>query len=391
MTEQVPAYNVTADETDEISLIDLLQVVADNLRLLILGPLAVGVAALVISFLIKPTFTATITFLPPQQQQSSALAMLQSLGAMGGIAGAASGIKNPLDQYVALAGSRSVEDALVDRFDLLKRYEVEIRQDARKTLENATKIAGGKDGLIKVDFDDGDPQFAADLANGYVEELSKLMGRLAVTEAQQRRAFFEVQLAKAKEGLTKAEIALKATGISESAIKASPETAVASVASLMAQVVAKEVQLGAMRNYLTESAPDFKRTQSELAALRAQLGSAEKDTAGTSGGGDYVSKYREFKYYETLFELMTKQYEIARIDESREGAVIQVVDKALPPERKSKPKKAQIVVTATLATGFLLLLFVFMRHALRNARHDPETAQKLEGVGASLRRALGKV
>ena len=158
----------------------------------------------------------------------------------------------------------------------------------------------------------------------------------------------------------------------------------------MAQVVAKEVQLGAMRNYLTESAPDFKRTQSELAALRAQLGSAEKDTAGTSSGGDYVTKYREFKYYETLFGLMTKQYEIARIDESREGAVIQVVDKALPPERKSKPKKALIVVIATLATGLLLLLFVFARHALLNARHDPETAQKLDWVCASLRRALGK-
>jgi tyrosine-protein kinase Etk/Wzc len=87
---------------------------------------------------------------------------------------------------------------------------------------------------------------------------------------------------------------------------------------------------------------------------------------------------------------MTKQYEIARIDESREGAVIQVVDKALPPERKSKPKKAQIAVIAALATGFLLLLFVFARHALLNARHDPETAKKLDGMGASLRRALGK-
>jgi uncharacterized protein involved in exopolysaccharide biosynthesis len=228
------------------------------------------------------------------------------------------------------------------------------------------------------------------MANAHVEELTRLLGRLAVTEAQERRVFFERELKKTREGLTQAELALKATGISESAIKASPAAAVESIAGLMAQVAAKEVQLGAMRNYLTETAPEFKRAQSELAALRAQLTRAEKDTATSSNGSDYVARYRDFKYYETLFELMAKQYEIARIDESREGAVIQVVDKSLPPDRRSKPKKALVAVITTLVAGFMLLLYVFARQALRNAQQNPDAAQKLDGVRAALRRAVRK-
>lgn len=386
--------NSTAQtDNDEIDLLDLLQVIAENLRLLVLGPLAVGLAALGISFLITPTFTATTTFLPPQQQQSTAAAMLQSLGALSGVAGAASGIKNPADQYVAFAESNSIKDALIERFKLVERYEVEFRDDARRALAEAyVRIsAGRKDGLVTIEVDDHDPKFAAELANAHIEELTKLLGRLAVTEAQERRAFFERELKKTRDGLASAEAALKETGINETAIKASPEAAVESVASLMAQVAAKEVQIGAMRNYLTDSAPEFRRAQSELAALRTQLARTEKGVKGVNGGSDYVAKYRDFKYYETLFELMAKQYEIARIDESREGAVIQVVDTALPPERKSKPKKARIAVITTLATGFVLLLFVFIRQAMRKMHMDPQSAPKLVALNQTLRRSVGKV
>jgi uncharacterized protein involved in exopolysaccharide biosynthesis len=388
MNEQTSAPDALDD--DEISLLDLLQVVADNLRLLILGPLAVGIVALGISFNITPTFTATTTFLPPQQQQSGAAAMLQSLGALSGLAGAASGIKNPVDQYVTFMQSNSVMDALIEGFKLTERYDVDFREDARKRMrERAVRVsAGRKDGLVTVEVDDHDPKFAADLANAHIEELTKLLRRLAVTEAQERRTFFEQQLKKAKEGLIAAETALKSTGISESAVKASPTAAVGAVASLMAQVTAREVQISAMRGYLTETAPEFKRAQSELAALRSQLARAETDNSTAGGGGDYITKYRDFKYYETLFELMAKQYEIARIDESREGAMIQVLDKALPPERKSKPKKALIAVIVTLATGLVLLLYVFVRQALRNARQNPDAAQKLDDLRAALRRAL---
>lgn len=391
--------HTTAPETDdEINLLDLLQTIVDNLRLLILGPLAVGVTALGISFLIKPTFTAETSFLPPQQQQGMAASMLASLGALGGLAGAATGLKNPADQYVAFLKSNSVEDALIDRFKLMERYDAEYRQNARKTLEANVKIASGKDGLITVSVDDTDPQMAADIANAHVQELTQLMGRLAVTEAQQRRQFFEKQLQQTKDKLTQAEIALKETGISGDVLKANPQSAVAAVAALQAQVTAQEVKLGAMRGYLAESAPDFKQALTELANLRAQLAKQSQDSSSPAssskgqGGdkGDYVSKYREFKYQETLFELFAKQFEMAKVDESREGATIQVLDKAQPPELKSKPKKALIAILATLATGFALLLFVFIRQALRNASQDSESAQKLQALQASWRKAIGR-
>ncbi len=397
VTPPVPAIASEArqsmsPEDDEISLLDLLQVVADNLRLLVLGPLAAGLIALAITFAIAPTFTASTKFMPPQQQQSGAAAMLSSLGALGGLAGAASGLKNPADQYVAFLKSRSVQDALVDRFKLMERYETKFREDARRILDGNVQIAAGKDGLITIDVSDTAPQLAAQLANAYVEELSKLLNRLAVTEAQQRRLFFEKQLVNAKDNLIKAEQALKASGVNSSALKASPVAAVEGLAKLKASITAQEIRLESMRGYLTEFAPDFKQAQTELAAMRRQMASAEKEepTAGAnSGESDYIAKFRDFKYHETLFELFAKQYEVARVDESREGAEIQVLDLAQPPEKKSKPRKAMIALITTLATSIALLLFVFIRQAWRNACANPDVAAKVASLRSSMRRSKG--
>jgi uncharacterized protein involved in exopolysaccharide biosynthesis len=388
MTEQ---HNAPEGDDDEISLLDLLHTVVDNLRLLVLGPLAVGLAALGISFAITPTFTATTKFLPPQQQQSAAAAMLQSLGALGGLAGAATGLKNPNDQYVSFLQSRTLQDTLVERFRLMERYESEFMEDARKKLNENASISAGKDGLITVSMDDHDPAFAAELANAHVQELTLLLGRLAVTEAQQRRLFFEKQLADARAKLTQAEQALQPSGVNMSALKANPQAAVEGLAQLQASITAQEVKVATMRGYLTENAPDFRQALNELGALRAQLRQAERSQAPASpGDSDYVAKFRDFKYHETLFELFAKQYEIARVDESREGAVIQIVDVAQAPERKTKPKKAMIAVLATLASGFALLLFVFVRQALRNAAQDAEAATKLHNLRAAWARAIGR-
>lgn len=382
--------NSADTEDDEISLLDLLQTVVDNLRLLVLGPLLVGLLALGYSYTIPPTFTASTLFLPPQQQ-SAASATLQSLGALSGLAGAAKGIKDPNDQFMAFLQSRNLRDSLIDRFQLQERYKVRLPEDARRTLGAKVRISSGKDGLIRIEVDDTVPAFAAELANAHVQELTLLLSRLAVTEAQQRRLFFEKQLDDAKTRLTQAELALQTSGLNVNVLKANPQAAVAGLAQLQASITAQEVKLATMRGYLTESAPDFRQALTELAALRAQLGQAERSQKPSQpGASDYVAKYREFKYFETLFELLAKQYEIARVDESREGAVIQVLDVAQAPERKSKPQKAMIAVLATLIAGFALLLFVFVRQALRNAAQDPGSATKLHNLRAAWARALGR-
>ena len=377
----------SVDDDDEINLLDLLQVLAGNLRLLVLGPLAAGLAALGISFAITPVFTATTKFLPPQQQQNSAAAMIASLGgALGGLAGAAAGIKNPADQYIAFLQSRTLQDALIDRFKLTDRYQAKFKQDTRKALTDNVQITSGKEGLITIDADDIDPAFAAQLANAHVEELDKLLTRLALTEAQQRRAFFEKQLAGAKDKLTQAEQALKASGFNRSALKASPVAAIESLAKLQAGITAQEIKLASMRGYLAESAPEFKQAQTELAAMRSQSARAEQEEPATVGShpgqSNYIAKYRDFKYHETLFDLFAKQYEMARVDESREGVVIQVLDVALPPELKARPKKALIAGITTLSVGLLLLLFVLFRQAWRNASANPVVQQQMGTIRA---------
>lgn len=383
MTEHVQ----TQEEDDEINLLDLLQVVADNLRLLVLGPLAVGLLALGISFAIPPTFTANTKFMPPQQQQSVAASMLQGLGALGGLAGAA-GIKNPNDQFVTILKSRTLQDALIERFNLVSRYDESQKGEARKELGARSRIGVGKDNLIEVQVDDRDPAFAAELANAYVEEFSRLLGRLALTEAQQRRAFFEKQLGQAKNKLIQAEEALRASGVNSSALKSAPQAAIGAVAQLQAQISAQEVKLASMRGYLTESAPEFMQARTELAALRAQQA---KFGAGNSGGGsdgEYIARYRDFKYYETLFELFAKQYELARVDEAREGGVIQVLDRAEPPVHKSKPRRILITLLAILISELILLLFVLFRHAAQKVADYPVRAKQLARLRASLSSAM---
>jgi uncharacterized protein involved in exopolysaccharide biosynthesis len=157
---------------------------------------------------------------------------------------------------------------------------------------------------------------------------------------------------------------------------------------LKAGISVQEVKLGAMRNYLTENSPEFKQALSELGSLKAQLAKAEKEEPADKGASDYVSRYREFKYQETMFELFAKQFELAKVDESREGAVIQVLDVAQPPERKAKPKKALIAITTTLASGFALLLFVFLRSAIRNASQNPETNDRIQALKKSWKNAM---
>jgi len=354
-------------DDDAISLLDIAGALHGQLKLLIVGPLVAGLVALGVTFAMTPVFTARTTFLPPQQQQSGVASALASLGGLAGLAGAAGGIKNPADQYVALMQSVTAEDSLVDQFDLMKVYQAGYRFEARRALEQYTRIAvGKKDGLISVEVDDENPQRAADLANAYVEELRRMTSVLAVSEAQQRRVFFENELRAARDHLTRAQQALQASGFNPGAMRAEPRAAADSYAQLKAQITAAEVRTQVLRGTLADSAPEMRKQLAELGALRAQLARLEQ-TADAGSDDDYLSKYREFKYRETLFDLFARQYEIARIDESREGALIQVVDPAQKPEYKSKPKRGVIAVSATAVSLLALAMFVVFRDRWRAA------------------------
>jgi tyrosine-protein kinase Etk/Wzc len=367
-------------EVDEVGLLDFALVLAENLRLLLIAPLTTGAVALGITFLIPPTYTATTRILPPAQQQSTSAVLAAQLGSLAGLIGGAGALKNPADQYVALLKSRSVYDAIIQRFNLRELYDERYIEDARKELEKRTRVSAGiKDGIVSIDAEDRDPKRAADMANAFVEELRNLSKTLAIGEAAQRRLFFEAQLNQAKDNLTKSELALRGSAVSEATLRTVPQSALEALARLKAQITAQEIRVASLRTFMTDSNPEFRLAIQELAALRSELSKAEKSNTSkaTGEGVEYIAKYRDFKYHETLFELMAKQFELARLDEAREGAVIQVVDQAQAPERKSKPRNALITVLCALAAFFVVVVFVLLRQVLRNMAGEPESAERL--------------
>ncbi len=320
------------------------------------------------SFLFQKEFTSTTTFIPPQQQGGAASA-LASLGALGALAGGAVGIKSPADEYVSLMESVTVSDRLIDRFDLAKVYGVKYRSEARKVLADHVRIMLGKrDGLISVAVDDVDPARAARMANQYVDELRQMVSSLAISEAKQRRVFFEDRMQETKARLVAAQVALQQSGIGAGAIKSEPQAAAEQYARLSAQATAADVRLQTLRNSLADTAPQVRQQITELAALRSQLELLSSAAPHDSSGADYIGKYREFKYQETLFELMAKQYEIARVDESRDGELIQVVDSAQPAELKSRPKRALMAIGAALLGGLLMAMRIMYRDRPRPLR-----------------------
>ena len=376
-------------QDDEISLIDLAITLAKHKKLIIGAPLIVAIVVAIYSFFIPPIYTADVQMLPPQQQ-SSASAMLSQLGALGGMAGAA-GIKNPNDTYVAMLKSRTIQDSMIKRFKLQAVYKTKTPEQTRGALNGATKVTVGKEGIIGISVDDESPQRAAILANGYVDALQQMTQIFAVTEASHRRLFYEKQLLQAKHNLGDAEIALKQlqekTGIIH--LDSQAQLGIGTAANIKGQIAMKEVELGAMRTFATGNNPDLVRTQQTISGLQAQLAKIETGTVSSSKvpetGLEYIRKTRDFKYAETIYEMLAKQFEMAKIDEAKESSVIQVLDKAMPPEQKSKPKRSMMVLIAALATGFLTILYAFIKEALQNAKKDTETEVQLTTLKKNLR------
>lgn len=316
-----------------------------TLGIVVLGA-AAGVGA---SFLVTPKYTAANVFLPPQQQQGGAAAALASLGSLSSLVGAGTSARSTPEQYVALMQSTTVSDHIINKFGLRKLWDVDYQVDARKRLAKVVDIASNKkDGLITVQATDPSPERAAAIANQYVEELRQLMNGIAVTEAQQRRVFFERLLEQTRDKLATAQAALEGSGFNAAAINAEPRAAADEYAQVRAQQTSAEVRLRTLRSTLSETSPEVARARETVAALAAQLAKLEAADRAQVHGADYISRYREYKYQETLFDLFAKQYESARVDESREGTLVQVIDPATAPERKSAPVRRNYVVGGAL-------------------------------------------
>ena len=367
------------DGDDEISLLEMLQVLWEHKWLLIGATLGAGVLAAGITLLMPNYYTATARILPPQQSNSSAAALLGQLGGLAAAAGGnIAGIRNPNDLYVGMLKSRTVGDRLIEKFDLKTYFDEKYQMTTQKALEKASRISAGKDGIIVIAVELKDSKLAADVANAYVEELIRLTGVLAVTEASQRRLFFERQLAKARDNLAAAEVAareaLTKTGLA--VVEGQGRSLVEASARLRAQITAKEVQIGAMRSFASDNNPDLQLVQRELAALKGELarvegsdraGAAPKPNPAASGN---VRLLRELRYQEALQELLVRQTEMARLDEARDASMIQILDPAVEPDRNSGPKRVILVLVSSCAILGLMCIVLLALKKLRKTRGE---------------------
>lgn len=371
---------------DQLDVLGAMIFLAKHKKTIFGVPLTAAMVSVAVSFALPNTYKASTKLLPPQQSQSSAMALLSQLGGIAGIATGGSGLKNPNDMYVAMLQSRTIEDRLIDRFNLKQVYKADLREKVRELLENDTDVVSGKDGLITIEVESKDQKLAAPLANAYVDELLKLTRVLAVTEASQRRVFFERQLETTKNNLAAAEAALKHSLDTHGVISvdADSRAVLETGGRLRAQISMKEIQLNSMRAFITNENPDFKRTKEELNSLRTELSRLENGRGASITDGEKsddsglanIKILRDVKYQQMLYELLAKQYEVARLDEAKDSAIIQVLDPAVEPERKFKPKRAIIVLVSTVATFALALVIAFVRESKERLLQAPFGAEK---------------
>ena len=377
---------------EPMSLLSLL-ILLHKRRKFILGFTAsMTVLTTAIVLLIPNKYTATSVVLPPSQNSSPSATLMSQLsggGALSSLAGAGLGIKSPADMYVSLFRSRTVEDALIHNFSLMTRYHKKTMTDAREAFENRTGVElGPKDGLIRISVTDRDPKFAAQLANAYVDEFRKLFDSLAITEASQRRIFFQQQLLEADADLTKAEDAMKKTEQSTGVLQLDSQARVLieSAAVLRGQISAKEVQLQSMRSYVTEDNPQYIVAEQELDALKGQLAKIAGPDANTGAdfaiskskvpeaGLQYLKSLRDVRYYETIADLIARQFEIAKLDEAHQG-VVQVSDIAVPPDKKSSPKRTIIILVVGFFAFILAIFWVVTCESLSYILHLESAAE----------------
>ncbi|MBT0653151.1 GumC family protein [Geomobilimonas luticola] len=381
-----------AGQRPNVTFLDYLIVLLKWKRLIVWITAGAVVLSAIVSLLIPKIFKAEARILPPQQASSGAAAqLLTQLGGLGVSPGLV-GMKTTNDLYIGLIKSRTVLDRMVDRFKLLDVYDVKYREDARRELLRALKIQDDKkSGIIALGVEDRDPKRSAEMTNAFIEELKRLTQSIAITEASQRRLFFEEQLKSAKDALIQSEESLKGyqekTGAIE--LKEQAKAIIESVAHLRAQIAAKEVELKVLRTYATSQNPDMQKIEEQLRGMREQLskleakGGSSPDPIMSAGrmpeaGTGYVRKIRDLKYYETLYELLAKQYEIAKMDEARNAAVIQVLDQAMPPEKKVKPNRTMMVAIAAFTSLFLSVLMAFFLEYREKLLSNPDNRNSVE-------------
>jgi uncharacterized protein involved in exopolysaccharide biosynthesis len=398
-----PQSDASAADGD-VDVLDLFLMLARHPGMVLGFPLAAVVVGMVLAFSLPGIFVSTARILPPQQSSLFTTALAgQITGGLSALAGTALGLKSPSDLYVGMLRGNTIADSIIARFNLKELYGETTLVKTRDELESNVSISASKDGIISIEFEDRDPNRAAAIANAYVEELDKLLQGIAVTDAAYRRRFFERHLALAKEKLSDAEVELRKTQERTGLIEPDSQgrAIIESIAQLRAQIALKEMQLSSVQQFATQKHPEYVRQQEELRELRAQLVKLEKSSI--RGEGDvfiptgkvpeaaleYLRGLRNVKYQEALYELLSKQFELAVAEEAKDVAVIQMIDRATADDYAVKPARALIVIGLALVAFLAGAGIAILWEAWNRGMSSPERVQRMLELKRLLRLPRG--
>lgn len=394
-------HNSTVDD-DEIHLLDYLIVLVKHSRMIIFASIAAMLLTYLVLLILPNKYTALARLLPPQQNMTMSAQLLTSLGGggplgvpsgggMSGMAAGLLGLKSPSDLYASMMAGHTISDRIIERFELRKLYKEKYLESARNTLAGRTNISSQKDGIITIEVTDKDAKRAAEMANAFAEELDKLLHGLAVQEAKSRLEFLEKERLQTNQNLAKAENDLRTFSEQNNVIQIDTQTrgALEYIARLRAEIDAKEVQIQVMRQQATRYNYDVVRLETEAQGLKNKLKTAESqydqscvgDTCLNTSkvptlGLEYLRLYREVKFQEGLNQLYSKLVEMARLDMAKDFFIVQIVDRAFPPEKRSNSRLLPAVL-AGIGTCFLMLFVAFGREYWQNAKAQEENSQRL--------------
>ncbi|BDV43452.1 polysaccharide chain length determinant protein [Geotalea uraniireducens] len=373
-----------SDPSETLDILEYLEIIAARKKVIIYTTGIAFLLSVVVSFSLPKIYSSTAMILPPQQDPGMLGLMVGQMGGSGmaNLANDLLGAGNSADTYVSILNSNAVSDAIIDRFNLMKVYDDRYRFDTYKSLDKNVDIsAGKKDGIISITVEDEDPQRAANMANAYVEELEKLTVQLNVTGASENKNYLEQRLVKSKGDLSKAEDAVKDFQSKYKMVSVSDQAAatIEGIAQIKAQLVSQEMQLAVLRRQFTDSSDEVISTKTSIANLKSQLDRLEGSRAGGAIPGvgavpelkeQYIRLMREFKIQEALVELLTKQYEMTKLSEAKDVTSIQVIQHARVPDKKTKPKRLIIIMSATFLGGISAILYIVMRNCFANMQSN---------------------
>ncbi len=393
-------HTVTDSRIDLLTVLLVLARTKRRVMLMTVGGLAVGI---ILSLILKPTYTATAVIVPPQQSTSAASVLLGQVGSLSGatgLGGGVFGLKSPADMYIGILESRTIADNVIAACNLRQRYKTKTLIDAEVALRAHTIFESGKDNLIHLSVKDSDPKMASDIANSYLDQLYVVNSDLATGEAAQRIRFYDRSLADEKRALSDAEEALRNTQRKTGVIQFSGQAAsiINAIAQARAELASRQVALQSVETYATENNPVVIQLQREIAALKSHVMELEKSEQSVQPGELQIPssqlpeaalenwrRARELKYHETLYDLLTRQSQAAKLDEAKSVPILQVVDHAIPPDKKSGPSR-KLLMLGFAAFGFLLAVsWGLVGLFLYRLRRVPEQAQKLDEIRSALR------